>query len=95
MDINQFSLYSKISGLELTEQEEIDKALQEIYKIKKCQNYDEVIKYLCSNYGMRKDACLFYISKNVPVKISNNNNVLAIQISTTNKEFLYCYNKEN
>ncbi len=76
-----------------SEQEVLDEILQEIRKIKEHTTADDVIGYLQEKYGIERSTRNFYLYKNVPVRISNSNSLLAIQISFEDREFLYCYNK--
>lgn len=84
MNSNQFNA---------SENEVLNEILQEIRKIKEHTTADDVIEYLQTNYGIETTTRNFYIHRNIPVKISNSYNFLAIQISFADREFLYCYNK--
>ncbi|MCM1002983.1 MAG: hypothetical protein NC408_01430 [Candidatus Gastranaerophilales bacterium] len=95
MDINQFSIYSKILVAESAENEIFDEVLKEIRKIKENTTADAVIEYLQENYGVDKTTRQFYIRQNIPVKINNSSNSLSIHISVADREILYFFNKDD
>lgn len=93
MNFDQFSIYSRISSLEVDNNQAYSDILKEIYEIKEYSTADDVMDYLQSRYGIGKNTNKFFISNNVQVNLNNNDNFLTIQISVSDREFLYHYNK--